>query len=132
MFEKEPAVFTIWAIRPSPYSDLQLDKRQLHFKEPLQVSVKVTNAGKKDGEEVLQLYLHDLVGSLTRPVKELKGFRKILLKAGETMIVTFTLTSDDLAFTNAEMIRRAEPGFFEVFLGGSSATELKTSFELVK
>ena len=86
----------------------------------------------QDGEEVAQLYVHDLVGTLVRPVKELKGFRKIFLKAGESKTVTFTLRADDLAFTNQQMIHQAEPGKFEVFVGDNSASGLSASFELVR
>lgn len=114
------------------YSNLKLDKPKFSMIDSLHVSVTVTNSGKRDGEEVVQLYTHDLVGSLTRPVKELKGFRKIMLKAGESKTVTFTLKADDLAFYNAKMIRQAEPGEFKVMVGTSSASGLEGSFELTK
>ncbi|MBS1658123.1 MAG: fibronectin type III-like domain-contianing protein, partial [Bacteroidetes bacterium] len=83
-------------------------------------------------EEIVQLYTHDLVGSVTRPVRELKGFQKIALKAGEIKTVTFTLRADDLAFTNSQLVYQAEPGKFEVFAGPNSASGLKAEFELVK
>jgi beta-glucosidase len=114
------------------YADLKLDKPTFNFSDSLHISVTVTNAGKRDGEEVVQLYTHDLVGSLTRPVKELKGFRKIMLKAGESKTVSFTLRADDLAFYNAKMVRQAEPGEFKLMVGGSSASGLEGAFELVK
>ncbi|MGB3075531.1 MAG: glycoside hydrolase family 3 C-terminal domain-containing protein, partial [Chitinophagales bacterium] len=114
------------------YSDLKLNKVKFAMNDSLKVSVTVTNSGKRDGEEVVQLYIQDLVGSLTRPVKELKGFNKISLKAGESKTVSFTLHADDLAFYNVKMIRQAEPGEFKVYAGGSSAGSLEGSFELVK
>ncbi|MEP7129115.1 MAG: glycoside hydrolase family 3 C-terminal domain-containing protein, partial [Chitinophagales bacterium] len=114
------------------YSDLKLNKVKFAMNDSLKVSVTVTNSGKRDGEEVVQLYIQDLVGSLTRPVKELKGFKKISLKAGESKTVSFILRADDLAFYNVKMIRQAEPGDFKVFAGGNSASGLEGSFELVK
>jgi len=114
------------------YTYLKIDKPVFHFNDSLHITVTVANTGNRDGEEVVQLYTHDLVGSLTRPVRELKGFRKIFLKAGESKSIMFTLTADDLAFTNAQMIHQAEPGKFEVYVGGNSASGLKGEFELVK
>ncbi len=96
------------------------------------VSVKVTNTGDYDGEEVVQLYTRDLVASVTRPVKELKGFRKIMIKKGETADVSFTLTSDDLKFYDNNMNYVAEPGDFKVFVGTSSDSVRVASFKLVK
>ncbi len=114
------------------YSGLKISKSQINFNEALSISVIVSNTGNRDGEEVVQLYIHDLVGSVTRPVKELKGFQKIFLKAGESKTITFTLKADDLAFYNQQLVKQAETGMFDVFVGGSSSTEMKTTFELVK
>lgn len=114
------------------YSDLKLSKQKFSMSDSLKVMVTVANTGKRDGEEVVQLYIRDLVGSLTRPVRELKGFEKISLKAGERKTVSFTLHADDLAFYNVKMERQAEPGEFKVFAGGSSTGGLEASFELVK
>ncbi|MBX7142716.1 MAG: beta-glucosidase BglX [Chitinophagales bacterium] len=114
------------------YSDLKLDKPVFNFSDSLKVSVTLKNTGARDGEEIVQLYTHDLVGSVTRPVRELKGFQKIALKAGEIKTVTFTLRADDLAFTNSQLVYQAEPGKFEVFAGPNSASGLKAEFELVK
>lgn len=86
----------------------------------LTVSVKVTNSGDRDGEEVIQLYTHQKVGSITRPVKELKGFQKLAFKAGETKTVKFTLTPADLAFFKADMTWGTEAGEFEVMVGTAS------------
>lgn len=88
--------------------------------ETIDVSVGVANAGTRAGEEVVQLYIRDEVASVTRPVMELRGFRKIRLEAGEKKTVTFTLTPDDLAFYDREMKRVVEPGWFTIFAGGSS------------
>jgi beta-glucosidase len=80
----------------------------------------LTNSGKYDGAEVVQLYIRDLVGSVTRPVKELKGFQKIALKAGESKLVTFTITPEDLKFYNADLKYDWEPGEFVILVGGNS------------
>ncbi|MDR2362432.1 MAG: fibronectin type III-like domain-contianing protein, partial [Prevotellaceae bacterium] len=80
--------------------------------------------------EVVQLYIRDKVGSITRPVKELKGFQKAALQPGESREITFTLTTEDLKFYNANLHWTAEPGEFWVFVGGDSATENKATFEL--
>ncbi len=106
------------------YSDMSVDKTTFAMKEPLQASIKVTNTGNFDGEEVVQFYVRDLVGSLTRPVKELKGFKKIMLKRGESQTVTFKLTSDDLRFYHTDMKHYAEPGDFDIMIGGNS-TDVK-------
>jgi beta-glucosidase len=87
----------------------------------LQITVNVTNTGSRAGEEVVQLYVRDLVGSTTRPVKELKGFQKIMLKAGESREVKFSLTEQDLSFYGRDMKLGAEPGEFEIMVGGNSA-----------
>ena len=112
------------------YSDLRLDKKYIGFEETLIVEVTVTNSGKMAGEETVQLYTRDLVGSVTRPVKELKGFRKINLQAGESQKVTFTLSSEDLRFYTQDMSFKAESGAFKVFVGGNSADVLEDEFEL--
>ncbi|MBX7109934.1 MAG: beta-glucosidase BglX [Chitinophagales bacterium] len=114
------------------YTDLKLSSHKFSMADSLKISVTITNTGKRDGDEVVQLYIHDLVGSLTRPVKELKGFEKISLKAGESKTVSFVLHADDLAFYNAKMVRQAEPGEFKVYAGGSSSGGLEGSFELLR
>jgi beta-glucosidase len=98
----------------------------------LEASVTVTNKGSNDGEEVVQLYIRDLVGSVTRPVKELKGFEKIFLKAGESKKISFVLTMKDLSFYRADMSWGAEPGMFDVYIGGNSRDVKRKSFELVE
>lgn len=112
------------------YSGLKLDKPSIGFGEKLNVEVTVKNTGKFAGEETVQLYVRDLVGSVVRPVKELKGFKKINLQPGASQKVTFTLSSDDLKFYTQDMSFKAEPGAFKVFVGGSSADVLEAGFEL--
>ncbi|HNG43418.1 MAG TPA: fibronectin type III-like domain-contianing protein, partial [Cyclobacteriaceae bacterium] len=102
------------------YSDITLDKTEVTEKDELKVSVDVTNTGSRDGSEVVQLYIHDLVGSVTRPVKELKAFEKVSLKAGEKKTITFTLTTKDLSFYKGDLSFGYEPGKFHVFVGGNS------------
>ena len=87
----------------------------------LQVTVNVTNTGKVAGEEVVQLYVRDLVGSVTRPVKELKGFQKIMLQPGESREVKFVLTERDLSFYRKNMTFGTEPGEYDIMVGGNSA-----------
>jgi beta-glucosidase len=86
----------------------------------LEVSVTVKNTGDRDGVEVVQLYVRDVVGSITRPLKELKGFKKVFLKKGESQTVNFTLTAEDLAFYHANLAKTAEAGDFDLMIGGAS------------
>lgn len=101
--------------------NLKLDKAVLNKKETLKVTADVTNKGNYDGEEIVQLYIRDLVGSVTRPVKELKGFEKLALKSGETKTVEFVITPDMLAFYDIDMNFRPEPGDFKLWVARSSA-----------
>lgn len=112
------------------YKNLKLSDSSLTADGQLKVSVDVTNSGNYDGAEVVQLYIRDMVGSVTRPVKELKGFQKIFLKKGETQTVEFTLTEKDLRFYNSELKLVSEPGDFKVFVGTSSASTLEAGFVL--
>lgn len=112
------------------YSPVMLDRTRIRPGERLTASVTVTNNGPRDGEEVVQLYVRDHIGSVTRPVKELKGFDKIMLKRGEARTVRFTLTDADLAFTRADMSWGAEPGQFSLWIGPSSAEGSQAEFEL--
>lgn len=102
------------------YGDLQLSNSSLKGNQTLTASITVTNTGKYDGKEVVQLYIRDVVGSVTRPVKELKGFQKVDLKAGETKTITFTITPNDLKFYNYDLKYDWEPGEFQVMIGGNS------------
>ncbi|MBN8705272.1 MAG: glycoside hydrolase family 3 C-terminal domain-containing protein [Bacteroidetes bacterium] len=102
------------------YSNLKLDKKVMKTGESVQVSLQVTNSGKVAGEEIVQLYLRDKVGSIARPVKELKDFAKVKLAAGETKTITFTITEEKLAFYNSNLEKKAESGEFDVMIGASS------------
>lgn len=112
------------------YSDIKLSGKELSAGGELKATVNVTNTGGVDGEEVVQMYVRDLVGSITRPVKELKGFEKIALKAGESKTVTFTLTPDMLAFHRQDMTYGTEPGEYKLFVGGNSRDVKETGFTL--
>ena len=114
------------------YSNLKISSEKIKFNEKLKVSIDVKNSGNYDGVEVVQLYLRDIVGTVTRPVKELKGFERVHLKKGETKTVVFEISSEDLKFYNLKMKNEAEAGAFEVYVGGNSNTENKTSFELTR
>ncbi|MBC5839351.1 beta-glucosidase BglX [Flavobacterium muglaense] len=114
------------------YANLKVSSDKMNFNDAIKVTVDITNSGNYDGKEVVQLYVRDLVGSVTRPVKELKGFQKIALKKGETKTVTFEITVETLKFYNSELQFTAEPGAFEVFVGTNSDTEFKVGFELNK
>jgi beta-glucosidase len=114
------------------YSKITISSDKIKFNEKLKVSVDVKNTGDFDGQEVVQLYVRDLVGSVTRPVKELKGFDKVSFKKGETKTVSFEISSDDLKFYTIDMKYAAEAGKFDVFIGGNSDTNRKVSFELIK
>ena len=114
------------------YSGMKLDKTSMGMNDSIQVSVSVKNTGKYDGEEVVQLYVRDLVGSVTRPVKELKGFKKLMIKTGETADVTFSLKASDLAFFTKDMSFKAEPGDFKVFVGTNSVDCKEAAFTLME
>lgn len=112
------------------YSNLVLNKGDFNFNEPIEVSVTIANTGDFDGEEVIQLYVQDLFGSVTRPVKELKRFKKVMFKRGESKTIYFTLSSDDLAFYTQDMSYKAEPGDFKLFVGTNSQDVIETRFIL--
>jgi len=112
------------------YSKPQLSSNTISKGQNLNVTVTLTNSGTKDGEEVVQLYIRDYAASVVRPVKELKGFEKIALKAGESKTVSFTLTAKELSFYNAEGKLVLETGKFSVFIGGNSKDTQQADFEL--
>lgn len=114
------------------YSDLSLSSSVISFEETLEIKVKLKNSGAQKADEVVQLYTRDLVGSVTRPVKELKGFKRVTLAANEEAEVCFSLTSSDLAFYNRQKEWRAEAGKFKLWVGGSSLAELNAEFELIE
>ena len=112
------------------YGDLLLSAKEISYSDKLTVSVVITNTGNYDGHEVVQLYIRDKVGSVTRPVKELKGFEKIFLKKRESKTVSFNLSVEDLKFYNSNLKFIAEPGEFEIAISRSSDFEFKNSFML--
>ncbi|MDR6786406.1 beta-glucosidase BglX [Pedobacter africanus] len=114
------------------YSNLKLSKNSFKPGESIMASVEVKNTGTVAGKEVVQLYIRDLEGSSTRPVKELKGFQKISLNAGESKTISFKITEEDLKFYNTALKFVAEPGEFNVFIGGNSRDVLTEKFTLVK
>ncbi len=112
------------------YGNLNLDKNSVTTNEEVQVSVEVKNTGDFDGEEVIQLYIKDEVASITRPLRELKGFKKVFIKKGKTKNVSFNIIIDDLAFYHPDLTKSAEPGEFTVFVGGDSNASLSAKFNL--
>ena len=112
-------------------SDMALSSTTLNATGKLDASVMLKNTGKRDGETVVQLYIQDVTGSMIRPVKELKNFQKIMLKAGEQKVVHFTITEDDLKFFNAQLKYVSEPGKFNVQIGLDSQDVTQQSFELL-
>ncbi|MCF4998971.1 beta-glucosidase BglX [Pseudomonas syringae] len=112
-------------------SDMALSSTTLNATGTLDASVMLKNTGKRDGETVVQLYIQDVTGSMIRPVKELKNFQKIMLKAGEQKVVHFTITEDDLKFYNTQLKYAAEPGKFNVQIGLDSQDVTQQSFELL-
>jgi beta-glucosidase len=115
------------------YSNLKLSANKIKADGKIEVSLTITNSGKYTGEEIVQLYLRDLVGSIARPVKDLKDFKKVALKVGESKTIEFTIDIEKLSFYNQKLQWVAEPGDFEVMIGASSRDiRLKDNFELVK
>lgn len=112
------------------YSEIELSKSELKIGDSLKASVKVTNTGEVKGEEVVQLYIRDLFGSVTRPVKELKGFQKISLEPGESKLVDFILSTDDLKFWDIDVNFTVEPGDFNLWIGGDSQSGLMAEFKV--
>jgi beta-glucosidase len=114
------------------YENIKVDKAIINKNDSLNVSVDVTNTGKFEGDEVVQLYFQDVVASVTRPVKELKGFQKINLKSGETRTIAFKVTPDMLSFLDKDLERIVEPGVFNVMIGGNSVDLISTSIEVIE
>lgn len=112
------------------YGDIKLSQAAMSASEEMKVTCTVTNAGDRDGEEVVQLYIRDMVGSVTRPVKELKQFQKLMIKAGQSMEVEFVISSKDLTFYRQDMTVGTEPGEFTVFIGGNSRDTRSAKFSL--
>lgn len=114
------------------YSDLRLSTTRLGMGETLTATATLTNTGTRPATEVVQLYVRDLVGSITRPVRELKGFQRVDLAPGASQAVTFTLHTDDLAFHNAAMQRITEPGHFHLWIAPHAAGGLRGAFEVMR
>jgi beta-glucosidase len=114
------------------YSDIKLTQSTMTSNGKIVATVTVTNAGNFDGEEVVQLYIRDLVGSIVRPVKELKGFQKVFLKKGESKEVSFAITANELKFFNNDLKEVVEPGDFKVFIGTNSNDVKEASFQVTK
>ena len=112
------------------YGDIKLSKNSMTQTDKITASIEVKNTGNFDGEEVVQLYIHDKVGSTARPVKELKGFEKIMLKKGESRTVSFTISVNDLKFYDNNLNYMAEPGEFELMIGTNSEELKKVGFVL--
>jgi beta-glucosidase len=112
------------------YSSLQLSATEIPVNGSLIAKATIKNTSNVDGYEVVQLYVRDLVGSIVRPVKELKGFQKIFLKAGESKTVEFTLKAADLAFYGRDMVKKTEPGEFDIWIAKNSAEGLKGKFSV--
>ncbi|MGZ8556721.1 MAG: beta-glucosidase BglX [Chitinophagaceae bacterium] len=112
------------------YSDIKLSSSSMKPGQKITASVTLTNTGNKDAREVVQLYIRDMVGTSTRPVKELKGFQKILLKSGESKTVSFDITVNDLKYYNYDLKYVAEPGDFKIFIGGNSRDVKEADFKL--
>lgn len=115
------------------YSNLTLDKDKMEKDQTVTVSVEVSNTGSIDGEEIVQLYIRDLYACVTRPVKELKDFARIKIKAGETKVVTFSINAEKLSFYDIDMNWGVEPGDFEIMVGASSSDKklLKTNLTVI-
>lgn len=111
------------------YSDIRLSDTVMNNNKPIRASVTVTNTGNYDGEEVVQMYIHDEVASVTQPVKKLKGFRKIMLKKGESREVSFDITPEELKFFNTDLKWVVEPGQFKVYIGENSNTQRSRAFK---
>lgn len=114
------------------YKDLALSSDVMPMDGSLTASVTVSNTGNRAADEVVQLYVRDLVGSISRPVKELKGFKRVSLAPGESKRVEFTLTPDDLKFYNFDLDYVNEPGDYRLFIGPNSAENLSTTFRLAE
>lgn len=111
---------------------MRLNKTAVEIGHSLEISATVTNTGSRPGDEVLQLYSRDVLASVTRPVKELKGFQRVSLQPGESKTVVFTRHSHQLGFYNRDMNFVVEPGAIEVMVGNSSQhLPLAASFELI-
>lgn len=113
------------------YSDIQMKKYGFHGNEEITAAVDISNTGDRDGVEIVQLYIRDLVGDVTRPLKELKGFKRVLIKKGETKNIVFTLTPGELSYYHQDMSYKYDPGNFELFIGTNSAESRSIRFSVL-
>ena len=112
------------------YGDIKLSSNTVSKGNPITATITITNAGQREGVETVQLYIRDLVGSITRPVKELKGIQKISLKPGESKEISFQLSEEQLRFYNSDLKFVSEPGDFRIFIGSSSEEVKEGTFSL--
>ena len=113
------------------YSNIRVSRLELPLGEQIEIHADLVNSGSVSAEEITQLYVRDVVGNVTRPVKELKGFQRVSLEPNERTTISFKLHTDELAFYDRKMQLITEPGLFHVWVGGSSATELRTEFSVI-
>jgi beta-glucosidase len=114
------------------YRDIVISSGRIALGDKIEISATLQNTGEHTADEVAQLYVRDLVGNVTRPVRELKGFQRVRLQPGQSQIVCFTLHTDELAFYDRKMQRVTEPGMFHVWIGGNSDAHLWSEFELIE
>ncbi|MDB5009846.1 MAG: glycosyl hydrolase, partial [Mucilaginibacter sp.] len=112
------------------YKDIEINKKIISKNEPVTITAKITNTGSRPGTEVVQCYVQQLVGEIVRPVKELKEFKRVVLKPGQTETVTFEITADELAFYNQRLQYITQPGKYNIWIGKNADEGLKTDFEL--
>jgi beta-glucosidase len=113
------------------YANIRVNAYEIPVGGTIRISAELSNRGDREAEEIAQLYTHDVAASITRPARELKGFRRVRLGAGETTTVSFELGSDDLSFFGRDGKRTVEPGLFHAWIGGSSDTEFRTEFRII-
>ena len=112
------------------YSGIATDRAEYGKDDTIEVSFTLANTGKYDGEEVVQVYVRDLVGSVTRPVKELKHFERVFLKAGESRQITVSIPVQELAFYGLDMVKKVEPGDFQLWVAGDSDSGKPVAFKV--
>jgi len=113
------------------YKNLKISKNKMTATETITAEIDAKNTGKYDGKEVVQLYIQDLFGSVTRPVRELKAFQKVMIKAGETKTIRFEISPEQLKFFDADKKFTVENGDFKLWIGGNSACQDFVAFEVV-
>ena len=114
------------------YQNAKLSARTITIENPITISVEITNEGNVAGEEIVQLYIQDVVGEVVRPVKELKGFKKVLLHPGESSIVSFTITEEQLRYHHSDLHYKSDSGAFVAYIGSNSHDVQALPFKLIK